>query len=459
MNIEYERLSPNNIEDILPLTQLQKSMIYSFLIDETSNKYFEQWRYKIKGLIKFESFVKAWNYVVENNELLRCVFRWHGLHEPLMIILKKRELEIQKIDLKSKKNDDLQPAADKIALKEWEQKVDLQENPIRIVFVALLNDEYEMIITSHHIILDGWSNAIILNELFKYYLLICKKEPIYLCNKSKYKEYLKYQKKINTQESIDYWRKYLAGYRYRPLINIDDSIKKHSHTNIDKIHLNESSVNSLNEYCRENNITLAALICSALAMLCSKYQNSFDVMFGVTVSGRNINLNGVHETVGVFIKTLPLRMSFEETSKIISILQEANKLLVELETHKNIENSDLMSISPDSFKATLNVVLVIQNYPVSELLLSKDSSVSIQLQSSFYEIDSDIVIGVKAFGSTIDVEISYKQTICDFIKDFLQDYPQILKQITEKPNSTIKEVSVSQKQKVEMNLRKLDFTF
>jgi hypothetical protein len=94
-----KRLDKRDIEDIFALTPMQEGMLFFYLKDPTSNYYFEQLSPEISGEIDKEPFEKAWNFVVETNEMLQTLFRWENLENPVQIILKKHQLQLIYHDL------------------------------------------------------------------------------------------------------------------------------------------------------------------------------------------------------------------------------------------------------------------------------------------------------------------------------------------------------------------------
>lgn len=430
MDKKSDHLTIGNVEDILALTPLQKNMLYSFLLDESANKYYEQWRYKIKGDIILHHMVQAWQYVIYNNEMLRCIIRWRGFRKPIQMILKEKDVHIDVHNLKKVDSHVVQYEADKIALKEWEQKVDLQKNPFRVTLTLLSEQEWEMIITSHHMILDGWSNANLLRELFSYYDAICAGKAITLSKKTPFKAYIKQQQSQHkTQNTIDYWTNMFRDYPQQSKLVKEYGLSKKIESSIEVLHISEDNTNAIHTFCKLHNITMSVLWYAAWAILIHKYYHQSDVVFGVTLSGRNMDLKGIQEMVGLFIRTLPFRLCIKPSTEIMHILKDTNRLTMDMEAHKDVELTDLMSIFPYAMKSIMNTIIVIQNYPIGKLLHNKQRH--IQLYSSFYEIDSDITVGIKAFGTCTDIEIAYNQDVFqdDFMQQLLRDYYSIMMQV------------------------------
>ena len=101
---KMEKIDKKNIEDILPLTPMQEGMLFHYLKEPKSDHYFEQLRLEIAGEIEFHLFEKAWNFVIETNEMLRAAFRWEKIENPIQIILKRHQLQPKYYDLSGKKS-------------------------------------------------------------------------------------------------------------------------------------------------------------------------------------------------------------------------------------------------------------------------------------------------------------------------------------------------------------------
>jgi hypothetical protein len=87
-----EKLDKRNIEDVLSLTPMQEGMLFHYLKDPQSDHYYEQLSLEISGEIDAEIFKKAWNFVIESNEMLRTIFRWEKVENMVQIILKEHKL-------------------------------------------------------------------------------------------------------------------------------------------------------------------------------------------------------------------------------------------------------------------------------------------------------------------------------------------------------------------------------
>src|SRR5690606_5085052 len=155
------KLDKQNVEDIVSLTPIQKGILFHYLKDPQSDEYFEQISIRIEGSIDVEMFKNAWNIVVQTNEQLRTVFRWDKVKEPIQVVLKKHEPKISYYDFRKTEPLNNRSNVQAVKKEDMKKKFDLRYVPFRITLCKLEEEVYELIISNHHILYDGWSNGII----------------------------------------------------------------------------------------------------------------------------------------------------------------------------------------------------------------------------------------------------------------------------------------------------------
>ncbi|MCU0287590.1 MAG: condensation domain-containing protein, partial [Acidobacteria bacterium] len=311
--MNHSRIDKKNLEDVLGLTAMQEGMLFHYLTDPGSKQYFEQMHLRLTGNLDIGLFKKAWQTVVRSNEMLRSIIRWEKLDEPVQIVLKEKEILFQVHDLSGEPREEQPGLLAQIREADKNQIIDLANNPLRLALCILNHHEAEMVITFHHIIYDGWSNGIILKEFLNIYNDLChgKKPRIY--RKTKYKEFYRwYQALAKDSGQDELWKRYLEGFDTRTLLPYDKGkIGDITHVKTHKITLLPDFKNQVNTLLQNNNITLAVLMFTTWGLLLQRYNNSHDVIFGVTISGRTPMIAGIEDVVGLFINTLPLRFKLE----------------------------------------------------------------------------------------------------------------------------------------------------
>lgn len=159
----------------MALTAMQEGILFHYRSNPESRQYFEQLCMRIAGNIDIDAFGKAWNYTAQNNEALRTVFRWEKLEKPVQVVLKNYEIPVRLCDISEYNEEEMQSLLERLKEKDREEGIDISTEPFRITLCKLCKDKYEMIISNHHIIYDGWSNSILLKEFLRHTML-SKKE-------------------------------------------------------------------------------------------------------------------------------------------------------------------------------------------------------------------------------------------------------------------------------------------
>ncbi len=193
--MNMQKLNKLNIQDILGLTPMQEGMLFHYLSNSESKQYLEQLCLTLCGEIDETIIKEAWNYVVQNNEMLRTIFKWDKLDKPLQIILKQYEIPYVQYYLSNINFTDRDIQIMDIKNSELNSKIDISENPLRMSIIKLDSSKYELIITYHHILYDGWSNGVVVKEFVQACNSLCAHKPLNIIKKNSFKEFIKYYQK------------------------------------------------------------------------------------------------------------------------------------------------------------------------------------------------------------------------------------------------------------------------
>ncbi|MCU0287995.1 MAG: condensation domain-containing protein, partial [Acidobacteria bacterium] len=342
-----EKLDPKGIENILPLTSLQEGMLFHYLNAPRSNLYFEQLSLEIFGTIDFQFFEKAWNSVIQRNEMLRTIFRWEKLAKPSQVILKKHACEIRFHDFSE--DTQKETAFAKIKTKDREEGFDLTRVSFRVTLCKLTETQYEMIVSNHHILYDGWSNGLILKEFFNaYYALSKREQALPLPAKPFFKEYVKWLQNRDKNKQRQFWRNYLADFETPMELPIKRKAEASTPPGDYSIILKKDIQNKLDIFAQNNRFTLAAIFYTAWGILLQKYGDSEDAIFGTTVSGRSGQVKGIEDMIGLFINTIPLRTQAVPGEKLIDMISRTDAALREREEFENTPLVDIQGCIPST---------------------------------------------------------------------------------------------------------------
>lgn len=461
------KITKDQIEDIISLAPLQEGMLFYYLNNKESNLYFNQLSIELSGNLDLHLFKKSWQYVIDSNEMLRTVFRWEKISKPVQLILRKKEIQFKFHDISSIKDNEKDNLLNEIKGKDKIAGFDLTNVPFRLILVKYKEDKHFLIISNHHIIYDGWSNGIILKEFFENYeRLIYTNEPV-IKNKNKFKEYLKY---INNGDISykKYWNDYLKNLENKfilPFYSGNESNDNLGLRNSHKVILSAGKVKKLKERSEKGGITLANIIYSSWGLLLKKYSALTDIIFGTTVSGRNIKLKGINEIVGLFINTVPLRLNFENIQTINDLLIYTTQNLRERE---DFENTPLIRIIESNSNISSNElfesIIVIENYPIDKQISDKTNHLQAESfiidESTNYKLTVSVMVG-----EVIEINFSYSQTLMNslVIENLGNHLLKIINLCIENPQIKLDEIDIlseSEKKQIlyEFNQTKQDYS-
>ncbi|HWR62417.1 MAG TPA: condensation domain-containing protein, partial [Clostridia bacterium] len=438
------RISKQKVEDLYALTPVQQGMLFHYLKNPGSEEYLEQLSIRLRGAIDMETVKKAWAYVAQCNDALRTVFRWDKLEAPVQIVLRDFEVPISTVSIKGngKEADEL---LNKIREEDYSRGIDISENPFRITLVELPGDALEMIITNHHILLDGWSTGIIIKEFMEAYESISRGRELKNKSKMKIKEFILWLQKLDMKEQHAYWKSYLKGYEQRAVIPLYDENREHScQVGEYRAVLEPSLGEAIKQVCRQARISEATLINTAWGILLQKYNNIQDVVFGTTVSGRTAKIDGIEESASLYINTLPLRIRAGADEQAESVLKRVEEEIRERDGYENIPLVEIQSASDTGTGENLfDTLLVIENYPIAQMLKEKNGSLDLEISRVREATNYDVTVGV-LLGKDISLTVIYKggKYSLNSMERLTGHFINILRQITGNSQGTIGSIKV-----------------
>ncbi len=254
--------------------------------------------------------------------------------------------------------------------------------PFRIYLLKFSKNKYKCLISHHHIILDGWSNSLIINEIISAYeSLVAGENLVSKYEKLSYKEYLKKIYAQDDQQIREFWKNYFTGinktFYQKP--NSNSNNKKQSFKN-HELPLTNDLTKSISEYSKYMMKPISSIFYLAWFILFYKIENSDDIIFHTTFSGRHLKLKGIEKAIGPYINTLPLRMKIGNKS-ISLLLEEINNMLLSIEDFQLSPVNIVSEYIPGNYNY-YNTLMVIENYP--RYINEAEANRSISLNSIKY---------------------------------------------------------------------------
>ncbi|MGM9977178.1 MAG: condensation domain-containing protein, partial [Clostridium sp.] len=328
-----EKVGEENLESICSLTLMQEGMLYHKILDEDSTSYFIQQILSFNDTIEIDNISKSIKLLCYKYDVFRTSILYKNLSTPRQVVLKHKETEFSIIDISKYNNKE--EKFEQIANDDINRGFDLEEDSLmRITIVKYSECKYKMLWSFHHIIVDGWCISLVLQDFIKNYTKLKDGENIAkikeeiekdISNVAKYTDYVKYIENVDKEESKSYFRKLLEDYvdicEIKPLGNSLQSNKQVE--NIERV-INLQLSNKVSELSQKEKVTINSILELAYGIVLQKYSNNNDIVFGKVVSGRNVDIQGIDKTVGLFINTIPVRIKNNNNTckELLHLIQE-----------------------------------------------------------------------------------------------------------------------------------------
>ncbi|MBA5868540.1 MAG: amino acid adenylation domain-containing protein [Nitrospira sp. CR2.1] len=330
-----------DIESINYLSPLQEGLLFHAVSDAAADPYFTQTGFVIEGELELGPFEQAWQQVVARHPVLRTGFVWDGVKQPMQVARRSVRVPLECLDWRGHDRCERDEALAVFFLDDRRKPFDLLTPPMmRLTLIRIEDHRWYFINSHHHILLDGWSVALLLREVVICYDALTQGRRPVLPPVIPYAEYLTWLRTKDLGDAEAFWRAGLAGFAMpTPLpLETPQDVAREELASLpcaeQELRVSKSDVEILTAAAKRRRLTVNTLAQGAWALLLNRCTGDREVLFGATVSGRPAELPGSDAMVGLFINTLPVRVSLPSDTKLgdwLASLQEQNSLLRQYE--------------------------------------------------------------------------------------------------------------------------------
>ncbi|MFE3318801.1 amino acid adenylation domain-containing protein [Nocardia sp. NPDC059195] len=357
------------LTDVWPLSPLQYGLLFHSLYDsDTADGYTVQSLLTLAGTVDATRLRGAAQALIDRHENLRVAFVETD-DGPRQLVLSAAEIPWQEIDLTDIADDDQRTRElDRTIELDALTRFDLTRPPLlRFTLIRTAPETFRLVMTNHHLVLDGWSTPLLVRELLTLY--VTAGDASILPAARSYREFLSWLEDQDAPASLAAWKQALAGIdtptRAVPTLAGIESTE----TAMLSQDLSAATVAVLESAAREAGATVNTLVQAGWSMLLAMLTGRTDVVFGATVSGRPPELPGVEEMVGLFINTVPVRVTLDPSEKVSDLLARVQAEQARLMDHQHV---GLAAIHRAVGLAELfDTLTVFESYPIDREALSQ----------------------------------------------------------------------------------------
>ncbi|MFE2164045.1 amino acid adenylation domain-containing protein [Streptomyces sp. NPDC059447] len=347
--------------DVWPLSPLQEGLLFHARYDEGARDVYVGQRFlDLEGELDAGLLRRSWQALLDRHASLRTGFRQPvGMESPVQVVVRDVELPWREVDLSGLSDTDAEAEAHRLADEDL-RPFDLAEPPlVRLLLVKRATERNRLIMTMHHIVMDGWSLPILFGELSRIYA--AGGDASTLPPVPAYRDYLAWLGRQDGEAAAEAWRSALAGGHeptlVAPIERGAESVPSHHVIT----RLDEQHTTALRDMARANGLTLNTLVQGAWAVLVGMLSGRTDVVFGATVAGRPAEIPGVERMLGLFINTIPVRVRLDPRRTVAELLTGLQAEQAELIAYQHVGLTEIQRIAGAA--ATFDTLVVYENYP------------------------------------------------------------------------------------------------
>lgn len=436
----------DQIEGLYPLSGLQQGMLFHGLYDGKVGAYLEQFGCDLIGA-DIDVFTRSWDYIIKFHTILRSAFYYDKFNVPVQCVFKEIKLPVEVLDYSSMSSEEQQSAIKSFEQSDKEKGFDFKSAPLmRLALIRLDDNRYHMHWLYHHIIMDGWSMPILIEDFLNIYEQLSKGEKIEFKEVDRYEDYIRYIERRDKKKEQLYWENYLKNLESGTLIPFigktterTKGLGKYSSLTLS---IDAATTAEVKAFAQKNRITVNTLMQGIWSYLLHCYTGKPDVLFGVIVSGRPDDLSNVERRVGMYINTLPLYMNIEKDKGIDEWLIDLQKEQVLMRQHQHTPLSNIIEWT-NMQGGLFDSLLVFENYPVSKIVNENEWNLKVE-NVAINEHNNYPLSIVVVSNDQISIRFSYNTALLQkgYIEKISGHFENVLRQIVKNVNGEISDLNL-----------------
>ncbi|MER5783106.1 amino acid adenylation domain-containing protein [Streptomyces mobaraensis] len=365
--IQADSAAGSALEDVYPLSSLQEGLLFHAVYDEDARDvYVVQSHLDLEGPLPAADLTAAADALLRRHANLRAGFWYDDGEEPVQFVPRHTDTPVRERDLTDLIAD---PAAQEDAVRaamaeDWNHRFDLAEPPLlRLTLLRLDDERARLVITCHHLLLDGWSMPILVRELLT--LVGSRGDLAALPPVRPYRDHLELLATRDTEAARRAWAAALDGFTEPHPVAPGAALGAAVEPAIVETEASPELTAAVTAVARARGLTLGNVAHTLWGVLVGSLTGAADVVSGTTVSGRPDDLPGADTMVGLFINTLPVRVRLAPDATLASTAAAVQAEQAALMDHQHLGLSGIQRLTAVD-GPLFDTLLVVENYSGSD---------------------------------------------------------------------------------------------
>ncbi|MGH6649419.1 amino acid adenylation domain-containing protein, partial [Aquabacterium sp.] len=439
---------PSNVEDLYPLAPMQQGLLLHTLANPGSGMYLMQDRYRFDSEIDVERFTQAWDRVVDHHDILRTGFIWQTDGTPLQLVHRQVPSAVEYIDWLGMDEDEVEHRIAQLLKDELTRGFDMAQPPLtKIRLIRVRTNLFHAVQSFHHILMDAWCRSLLLQVFFHHYDASGDgaQEPV---RPRPFRDFIAWLQEQDDELSRRHWKQELAGFTavtpipYQRHQASRDGVAAVSNAIAS---LTAAQSEALQLFAHHHQLTVNTIVQGAWAALLARLAQADEVLFGVTVAGRPLELSGIQDTVGLFINTIPLRVQLPAPDTlVVGWLRGLLAKNLSLRQHEHLPLVEIQAMSDlPRHRDIFDSIFVFENAPVDAQVAAKAGDLGVAFESNRTHTNYPMTVVVVP-RQQLEIELSYDARLFASrdVERLLASLCQVLVQMTARPDVAFHELSV-----------------
>ncbi|MFD9822354.1 amino acid adenylation domain-containing protein, partial [Streptomyces violascens] len=441
----WEKQYPG-LADVWPLTATQSGLLFhTLMVDAAFDAYQMQMVFHLSGQVVPSRMRAAGQALLDRYAALRTAFVNDAAGDQVQVVLDHVELPWREVDFSRLGEEARGEALRQLLAEDHARHFDPVTPPmLRMTLVTMGPDRAELVFTANHVLFDGWSVPLLLEDLLRLYG--SSGDAAGLPRVRGYRDFLVWLNRQDRDEAARVWAAELAGIE-EPTLLVPAAVSSDAApTGIGQVDvpLTAELSQELSRRASELGVTMNTVVQAAWGLLLGGLTGRQDVVFGTTVSGRPPMVPGVDSMVGLFINTLPVRVNCAPADTLRQVLTGLQDRQGALLDHQHYGLAEIHHAT--GLKSLFDTIVVFDSYPIDRAGISEAYSaagIAVTGISPLSGTHYPMIVTATA-EPRLRVALEYQHHLFDSaaVEVIAARFERILRQLVEDPQVRVGQVDV-----------------
>jgi amino acid adenylation domain-containing protein/non-ribosomal peptide synthase protein (TIGR01720 family) len=449
--LELKLKKQGSTTNTFPVSFAQQRLWFLDQLEPESTAYNIPVAVRLKGKIDNQSLEKSLNKIIDRHEVLRTTFTTVS-GNPMQVVNPSAKIYIKYIDLTKIPDEQYEQKLMNEIYKRSQQPFNLSKgNLLNATMFNLKTEEHVLLIVMHHIISDGWSIGIFINEFTSIYKNISQNQPVSLPTlKIQYADYAQWQRKHlqgeTLENQLDFWKEQLGS--NPPVLELPTDYPRPAVKSYrgkrEGLQLSPELSEELYQLSSQQNTTIFMTFLTVLNVILYRYSNQDDICIGTPIANRN--RSETEGLIGFFVNTLVLRNDLSGNPTFKELLQRVRKVSLGAFTQQDLPFEMLVEkLQPDrsmSHTPLFQVMYVHQSEAAGKLQVPGMTIENIEIENDTSKFDLTFGAAETPDGMLISLEYDSDLFNENTIRRMLYHYKILLEEVTANPEQSIDDLHI-----------------